>query len=177
VVDGGTIPYKPEAKAVRDENRAKYLERDPEVKCYLPGVPRATYMPYPFQIFQSDKTILIAHEYAGRFATSTSPIRARRRSDTWMGQSVGRWDRDTLVVTTTGLNGSAWLDRAGNHTSATLKVTERFTPTGPGTMLYEVRMEDPELYTRPWKMSMNLYRRSARTRGCSNSSASSSWRS
>jgi hypothetical protein len=159
VVDGGTIPYKPEAKALRDENRAKYLERDPEVKCYLPGVPRATYMPYPFQIFQSDKTILIAHEYAGAVRNIHFTDPGEAPVDTWMGQSVGRWDRDTLVVTTTGLNGSAWLDRAGNHTSATLKVTERFTPTGPGTMLYEVRMEDPELYTRPWTMRMNLYKR------------------
>lgn len=159
VVVGGTIPYTAEAKAKRDENRTKYLERDPEVKCYLPGVPRANYMPYPFQILHSDKAMLFAYEYAGAVRNILMQDPGPAPVDTWMGQSVGKWEGDTLVVTATGFNGQAWLDRAGNHATEQLKVTERYTPTGPGTMLYEARIEDPQTYTKPWTMRMTLYKR------------------
>lgn len=159
IVDGGTIPYKPEALKIRNENREKWLERDPEIKCYLPGVPRANYMPYPFQIFQSHSAFFIAYEYAGAVRNVYLKDPGPAPVDTWMGQSVGRWEGDTFVVTATGFNGQAWLDRAGNFTSANLKVTERYTRTGPDHIMYEATIEDPDTFTKPWKMSFPLYRR------------------
>lgn len=159
IVEGGAIPYKPEAKALRDENRANYLERDPEVKCYLPGVPRANYMHLPFQIFQSEKSMLIAYEYAGAVRNLLFTDPGPAPVDTWMGQSVAKWEGDTLVVTVTGMNDRSWFDRAGNHHSDQMTVVERWTPTGPMTMRYEATITDPVTFTQPWKMSFNLYKR------------------
>jgi len=161
IVEGGEIPYKPEAKAQRDKNRANYLDLDkgdPEVKCYLPGVPRANYMHLPFQIFQSEKSMIIAYEYAGavRNVLFTDPGPAP--VDSWMGQSVAKWDGDTLVVTVTGMIDRSWFDRAGNWHSDQLQVVERWTPTGPGVLRYEATITDPNVFTRPWKMSFNLYK-------------------
>jgi hypothetical protein len=115
-------------------------------------------MSYPFQIFQSEKQMLIAYEYAGavRNVLFTDPGPAP--VDSWMGQSVAHWEGDTLVVVVTGQNDSTWFDRAGNFHSADMKVVERWTPTGPNLMRYEAEVTDPSTFTRPWKMSMNLYR-------------------
>jgi hypothetical protein len=158
VVEGGEIPYTPEAKKTRDENRADYLNRDPEVKCYLPGVPRANYMHLPFQIFQSEKSMIIAYEYAGAVRNIMFNDPGPAPVDSWMGQSVAKWEGDTLVVTVTGMNDRTWFDRAGNFHSDQMKVVERWTPTGPGVMRYEATITDPNTFTRPWKMSMNLYK-------------------
>lgn len=165
-VEGGTIPYTQAALATRKE---KYDNRlvtdvykpevgDPELKCYLPGVPRANYMPYPFQITQTPRFMHFKYTFAN--ADRIVHMRDHRASsvDTWMGWSNGKWDGDTLVIEVTGFNGYGWLDRAGNFIDAGTKVTERFTRTGPDHMLYEATLEDPQIYTRPWKISMPLYR-------------------
>jgi len=159
VVEGGEIPYLPEAAAKKRENAANWLTLDPEVKCYLPGVPRATYIPYPFQIFQTPEQILIAYEFAG--ATRTIDMNGKEESpnETWMGWSVGRWEGDTLVVDVTSFNDQTWFDRAGNFHSDALYVTERYTPVSPDVIDYEVTIEDPKVFSRPWKMRMPLYRR------------------
>jgi hypothetical protein len=159
VVDGGEIPYKPDMLARRKENQDKWLERDPEIKCYLPGVPRATYMPFPFQIFQSQSQLFIAYEYAGAVRNIYMKDPGDPPVDSWMGQSVGRWDGETLVVEARGFNDSTWFDRAGNFHSDALKVTERYTRTSPDHIQYEATIEDPNTFTRPWKISMPLYRR------------------
>ena len=159
VVEGGKIPYKPEALEIKKENMANWADRDPEVKCYLPGVPRATYMPFPFQIFHNEHSMLIAYEYAGAVREIYMEDPGPAQVDSWMGQSYGQWDGDTLVVEVTGLIDQSWLDRSGNHHSNQLKVTERYTPMGPNHIQYEATLEDPEVYTRPWKMSMPIYRR------------------
>jgi hypothetical protein len=159
IVEGGEIPYTEEARKIRDENRANYLERDPEVKCYLPGVPRANYMHLPFQIFQSDKSMLIAYEYAGAVRNLLFDDPGPPPVDSWMGQSVAKWEGDTLVVTVTGQLDRTWFDRAGNHHSDQMTVVERWTPTGPNKMRYEATITDPNTFTRPWKMSFNLYKR------------------
>jgi hypothetical protein len=159
VVEGGAIPYTAEARKQRDENRADWLRRDPEIKCYLPGVPRANYMALPFQIFQSQKATLIAYEYAGAVRSLLFTDPGPAPVDSWMGQSVAKWEGDTLVVTVTGQNDSTWFDRAGNFHSADMKVVERWTPTGPTTLRYEAEITDPATFTRPWKVSLNLYRR------------------
>jgi len=158
VVEGGTIPYKPEALKKRDENKADWIHRDPEIKCYLPGVPRANYMDLPFQVFQSESAMLIAYEYAGAVRNLLFKDPGPAPVDSWMGQSVAHWEGDTLVVVVTGMNDSTWFDRAGNWHTADMKVVERWTPTGPGLMRYEAEITDPEIFTRPWKMSMNLYK-------------------
>ncbi|NDJ10444.1 MAG: hypothetical protein EBY17_04540 [Acidobacteriia bacterium] len=159
VVEGGAIPYKPEALAKRDENREKWLERDPEIKCYLPGVPRATYMPYPMQILQSAKGVFLAYEYAGAVRDIYFKDPGPAPVDSWMGQSVGRWEGETLVVDVTGFNDSSWFDRSGNFHTEALHVVERYTRTSPDIIRYEATIEDPNVFTRPWKMSMALYRR------------------
>ena len=158
VVEGGAIPYKPDALKKRDENQADWIHRDPEIKCYLPGVPRANYMSLPFQIFQSESATLIAYEYAGAVRNLQFKDPGPAPVDSWMGQSVAHWEGDTLVVVVTGMLDSTWFDRAGNWHTGDMKVVERWTPTGPGVMRYEAEITDPEVFTRPWKMSMNLYK-------------------
>ena len=157
--DGGTIPYKPEALAKKQENYKNRLTLDPEIKCYLPGVPRANYMPYPFQILQGPKYIMMVYTYAGAVRTIYMDDHKQAPADTWMGWSNGRWEGETLVVDTTGFNDQTWFDRAGNFHSDALHVVERFTATGPDHLLYEATIEDPNVFTRPWKLSMPLYRR------------------
>ena len=159
VVVGGSIPYTPTAQALRQENQKHYLERDPEVKCDLPGVPRANYMPFPFQIVQSAKTLLISYEYDGAVRDILFNDPGPPAIDSWMGQSVGKWDGDTLVVTVTGQNDSTWFDRAGNFHSGDMKVVERWTLMNENTIRYEAEITDPATFTRPWKMSMLMYRR------------------
>ena len=159
VVEGEEIPYLPAALEQKKKNQADWINLDPEIKCYLPGVPRATYMPYPFQIFQSTKAIFIAYEYAGATRNFYLKDPGPAPVDSWMGQSVARWEGETLVVDVTGFNDSTWFDRAGNHHSEQLKVVERYTRTSPDIMQYEATITDPKTFSRPWKMSMPLYRR------------------
>ncbi len=160
VIEGdGTIPYLPDALKKKKENQEKYVERDPEVKCYLPGVPRANYMGHPFQILQSTKSIFIAYQYAGATRDILLKDPGPAPVDSWMGQSVGKWEGDTLVVDVTGFNDQSWLDRAGNFHSDALHVVERWTRTAPNVLTYEATIEDPNVYSKPWKISMPLYRR------------------
>jgi hypothetical protein len=159
VVEGNEVPYQPWAAEKQKENFANRLARDPEVKCYLPGVPRATYMPYPFQILQTPKTIMIVHSYASAVRTIHMEDPGPSPAESWMGWSVGKWEGDTLVVDSTGFNDQTWFDRAGNFHSEELHVVERFTRTGPDHLLYEATIEDPKVFTRPWKISMPIYRR------------------
>ena len=158
VVVGGVIPYQPEALEKKKDNQANWLTRDPEIKCYLPGVPRATYMPFPFQIAQTDKAFLIAYEYAGAVRNIYLKDPGPPQVDAWMGQSVGRWEKGAFVIETNGFNEQSWFDRSGNHHSEALKVTERFTMTGPDHIQYEATIEDPKVFTRPWMIAMPLYR-------------------
>ena len=158
VVVGGEIPYLPEARAKKIENQENWSERDPEIKCYLPGVPRATYMPFPFQIFQSSSHFFIAYEYAGALRNIYMEDPGPAQVDSWMGQSVGHWEGDTFVAEGSGFNDQTWFDRAGNHHSASMTVVERYTMTGPNHILYEATIEDPQTFSRPWMIRMPLYR-------------------
>jgi hypothetical protein len=172
VVEGGEIPYLPEARERLERNRANMIRYDPEAACYLPGIPRATYMPYPFQIIQgNDDDILMAYQYASANRVVHMEEVGIPPIDTWMGTSYGQWDGDTLVVTTLALGpglvklpagemeeGVTWLDRAGNYLTNHATVTERFTPRGPNHMDYEATIEDPTIYSRPWTIRMPLYR-------------------
>ena len=159
VVEGDEIPYLLAAAAKKKVNFENRLTADPEIKCYLPGVPRATYMPYPFQIVQTPKFILMAYEFAGAARTIYMDKAPPNPVDSWMGHSVGHWEGDTLVVDVTRLNEETWFDRAGNFHSDALHVVERYTPLSAGALTYDVTIEDPKVFSRPWKMSMPLYRR------------------
>ena len=159
IVEGGAIPYKPEALAKKKENFANRGKGDPEAKCYRLGVPRSMYAPYPFQIIQSTDHIMIVFQFANSLRTvyMTNPKPAPAES--WMGWSNGHWEGETLVIETTGFNDQTWLDRAGNYHSNALKVTERFTLEGDNLIRYTATIEDPKVFSRPWTISLPLYRR------------------
>jgi len=159
IVEGNEIPYTPAALAQKKKNQEAWLTSDPEIKCYLPGVPRATYMPYPFQIFQSPKAFFIAYEYAGATRNVYLKDPGPAPVDSWMGQSVGKWEGETFVIDVTGFNDSSWFDRSGNFHSESLHVVERYTRTSPDVITYEATIEDPKTFTKPWKISLPLYRR------------------
>jgi hypothetical protein len=164
VVDGDEIPYQPWALARKKENFDARATADPEAQCYLPGVPRITYMPHPFQIFQRADRVVILYEYL--HATREIYVDGSSHPDIpvefWMGDSRGRWDGDTLVVDVRLFTDRTWFDRAGNFHSDALHVVERYTRTGTDHMLYEATIDDPKVFTRPWKVSMPLYRRQER---------------
>jgi len=162
VVEGGEIPYQPAALAKKKENFQRREANDPaEAACYMPGVPRATYMPFPFEIIQNPKLITISYEFGHtrRSIFTDGTPHPDGFPDFWMGDSRGRWEGDTLVVDVTNLDERTWLDHAGNHHSDALHVVERYTMTDPDHLLYEATLEDPKVFTRPWKISMPLYRR------------------
>ncbi len=159
VVVGDEIPYTDEARAVRDENRADWVNRDPEIKCYLPGVPRANYMHLPFQIFQSESALFFAYEYAGAVRNVFLEDPGPAPLDSWMGQSVASWDGDTLVIDVTAQSGETWLDRSGNYIGYGAEVTERWTYVDANMIEYEATIENPQVFTEPWTIRMNLYRR------------------
>jgi hypothetical protein len=158
VVEGNEIPYLPAAAAKKKENGENWLTRDPEIKCYMPGIPRATYMPFPFQIVQSANTILMAYE----FTTASRVIRMnsseKSPAPAWMGWSIGRWEGDTLVIDVTDQMEDTWFDRAGNFHSDELHVVERYSFIDRNTLNYEVTIDDSKTFSRPWKMSMPIYR-------------------
>jgi hypothetical protein len=160
IVEGNELPYLPAAMAQREENYKNRMTADPEAKCFMVGVPRIMYMPYPLQIVQTPKQIMILSEYVHTWrnvymdsAHPQGPI------EWWMGDSRGRWEGDTLVVDTVHFTNQTWFDRSGNYHSEELHVVERFTRTGPDHMMYEATIEDPKVFSRPWKMSFPLYRR------------------
>jgi len=158
VVEGNEIPYKPEAAATKRDNAGHWLDRDPEVRCYMPGIPRAMYMPYPVQITQGTSKIQMVFAYANASRTIFLDAAPKPPADKWMGHSVGHWEGNTLVVDVTNFNDRTWLSRAGDFHSDALHVVERFTPITQDALRYEVTLSDPNVYTRPWKMSMVLYR-------------------
>jgi hypothetical protein len=170
IVEGNEIPYQPWALAKKKDNFEKRLVRvnadgvrleplDPEAKCYMPGVPRATYMPFPFQIVQGTDKIIIAYEFASASRIVHMDKVDPAPNDSFMGWSVGHWEGDTLVVDVTALNDKTWFDRAGNFHTDALHVVERYTPASLDVLRYEATIEDPKVFTRPWKMSFPLYRR------------------
>ena len=162
VVEGGAIPYQPAAAKKKQENSARRATEDPvEATCFLPGIPRATYMPFPFEILQIPTQIVMSYEFdhARRNIFIDGTPHPQGFPDFWMGDSRGRWEGDTLVVDVTNLDERTWLDHAGNFHSDALHVVERFTLTDADHIQYEATLEDPKVFTRPWKISMPIYRR------------------
>ena len=160
VVEGGSIPYQPWALEKKKQNYAERSTADPLTKCYLPGVPRATYVPMPFEIVQTPKYVLMAYEFAhARRIIYTDGSPHVEALEFWMGDSRGKWEGDTLVVSTNNFTDKTWFDKAGNFHSTDLQVVERYTPTGPNHIAYAATMQDPKVFTRPWTINLTLYRR------------------
>ena len=159
VTGDGRIPYTPEALRIKQENAENWIDRDPELKCYLPGIPRAMYMPYPFQIVQGTDKIQMTFGFSNAARVIHLNDVTEPPDYTYMGHSVGRWEGDTLVVDVTYFNGKTWFDRAGNFHGEDLQLTERFSPMTPDAIWYEVTITDPETFTAPWTIAMPLYRR------------------
>jgi hypothetical protein len=159
IVEGDEIPYQPWAAARKKENLEHWLDRDPEIKCFQPGVPRAMYMPYPFEIIQGDSKIQMIFQFANAQRTIHLNKMEEYPNTAYMGYSVGHWEGDTLVVVVNNFTDATWFDRSGNFHSDALKVTERYTPITKDAIRYEATIEDPQVFTRPWKISMPLYRR------------------
>jgi hypothetical protein len=162
VVEGNEIPYQPAALAKKLENYANRAKADlTEANCFLPGVPRVTYMPFPFEIVQTANKVVIRYEFA--HAVRIIPVDGSSHPsdlpETWMGDSRGHWEGSTLVVDTNNFNDQTWFDHAGNFHSDALHVVERYTLVKPDQIMYEAVIEDPKVFTRPWKMTMPLYRR------------------
>ena len=159
-VEGGKIPYQPWARQQQIENQQDWLARDPAVKCYMPGIPRATYMPFPFQIIQGADTIIFAYEFA-----SASRVVYMNRPDfehpfeAWMGHSRGKWDGDTLVIDVASNVPDTWFDSSGNFHSEELRVEERYTRVSENVLEYQATITDPKVFTRPWTIRLPLYRR------------------
>jgi hypothetical protein len=160
VVEGNEIPYLPAALAKKNENFKNRATADPVAKCYLPGPPRIMYMPFPFQIVQTPTYIGMVFEFvhAVRHIYMNAP-HIPGPIEWWMGHSVAKWDGDTLVVDVVHFNAETWFDSAGNHHSEALHLVERYSLISPDHINYEVTVEDPRVFTRPWKMTMLLYRR------------------
>ena len=159
IVEGGRIPYNEQSLRVRDANKASALENDPLTKCYMPGVPRANYMPFPFQIVQSEGVILMAYEVAesNRIVYVDQP-ELESQVDAWMGHSNAHWEGDTLVVRVSGQMPDTWFDRSGNHHSYEMVVEERWNLIGADHVQYEATITDPNTFTAPWTISFPLYR-------------------
>jgi hypothetical protein len=165
VVEGGGIPYQPWAAAMKAENFLNRRTADPLEQCYLPGVPRIMYMDFPFHIFQSREQLAILFEWSQAYRliyTNGSPAPAG--IDFWMGDSRGHWEGETLVVNVTNHNDRTWFDMAGDFHSAALRLVERYTLLDTDTIRYEVSIEDPEVFTRPWTIAMPLRRQKDMTR-------------
>ncbi len=138
VVDGdGTIRYLPEALEKKRPTAADWVKLDPEVKCYMPGIPRPTYVPYPFQIVQSADNLLMTYEFASASRGVRMNSTEKSPAPAWTGWSLGRWDGETLVIEVTDHMEETWFDRAGNHHSDALKVSERYTAVDPNTLQYQ----------------------------------------
>jgi hypothetical protein len=161
VVEGDEIPYQPWALKKKAENGRARTTSDPDTKCFLPGVPRVTYMPFPFEIAQTPKTTAIMYEYVHALRTiyTDGTSHPEGHIDWWMGDSRGRWEGETLVVDVVDFNEDTWLDRAGNFHSDALHVVERYTPIDRDHIQYSATLDDPKVFTRPWTITMPLYRR------------------
>jgi hypothetical protein len=155
----GKIPYLPDARKQREKNYKNREAADPASNCFQAGVPRASYLPTPFQIVQSPGNLAIIytdnHSYR---IVDPATVPHDDGIDFSMGDSRGRWEGDTLVVDVVDLGDQTWLDAAGNFHSDQLHVVERYTLAGPDTLSYEARLEDAKIYSRPWTIRLQLYR-------------------
>lgn len=154
----GKIPYRPAAMDQKTKNFENRASNDPLGKCFMPGVPRINYLDFPFQIFQTPQYVVIVYEFAHIYRTIYLNGQHPEGLDFWMGDSRGHWEGDALVVDVADFNDQTWFDMAGDYHSDALHVVERYTRTGTNTLRYEATIEDPKVFTKPWKISMTADR-------------------
>ena len=162
VIEGGTIPYLPQALAQKRSNFEARGKDDPRLKCWALGVPRSVYYPAPFQIFQRDRDLTLVHQFGHQVRTiHTNETLHPTETDEgfWLGDSRGRWEGDTLVVDVTDFNEETWLDRAGDYHSDALHVVERWRFVDPDTIAYSATLDDKKVFSRPWTVDVLLHRR------------------
>ena len=165
VVEGGEIPYRPEAAAKRRENFTNRKTADPLNSCFMPGVPRIMYVEYPYHIFQTRDHVAITFEWSQVYRLIYTNGKAGPVGiESWMGDSRGRWEGDTLVVDVKSHNDRTWFDAAGNHHSDALSLVERYTMQDADTIQYEVTVTDPKVFTKPWKLKVPLVRQKDKAR-------------
>jgi len=154
------IPYQPWALAKRKDLIEHHAFDDPQAHCYSSGVPRVTYAPFGFQILQGSGTVNINYEnfHLFRFIPTDNRPHSSPLQKSFMGESRGHWEGDTLVVDVAGQNGRTWLDMASNFTSENLHVVERYTRTGENEITYRATLTDPTVYTRPWTIGFTIRR-------------------
>ena len=148
------VPMLPSAKKLFDERNADNSKDDPEGLCLPMGTPRKD--PYPWKIVQTKDLFLILYE--GNVHSYRQVFLDGRSHDpdvieTWWGDSIGRWDGDTLVVDTVGLNDKAWLDLLGHPRTEKAHIIERFTRPELGKLVIEITIDDPGAYSKPWKVT------------------------
>jgi hypothetical protein len=162
----GKIPYQPSALEKRKQNYENsrnpdpWKNADPYVKCYLPGIPRMTYLGWPFQIIQTPESVTFVYEWSHKkrvVPIGNTPPPADGET-AWMGMARARFEGNSLVITLTNFNSYTWFDMAGNFHSDALKVVERYTPINADTLQYEATMTDPKVFTRPWTIRMTIQR-------------------
>lgn len=160
IVEGGRIPYLPEALAQRQKNFENRAKDDPRLKCFTLGVPRGIYYPEPFQIFQraSDLTVLFQFGHSVRTIYTNGTKHPKDPNDWWLGDSRAHWEGDTLVVDARHFIDETWLDRSGNYHSDALHVVERWTLLDANTIDYQATLDDAKVYSRPWTIKVILHR-------------------
>jgi len=161
VVEGGVIPYLPQALEQKMKNFAARATNDPRLKCWTLGTPRGIYYPEPFQVFQRDRDLTIVFQFGHSVRTihtNNTKHPAETDNEFWLGDSRGRWEGDTLVVDVADFGEETWLDRAGNFHSTKLHVVERWRLLDENTIEYKATLEDPNVYSKPWTLSVLLHR-------------------
>lgn len=152
------IPYQPWALALKKDMVARYIS--PLAACLPPGVPRYAIAPGPHEIIQTPGYVvhLLEFSHSYRIIPTMPRPHVGGAIRLYLGDSRGRWEGNTLVVDVRNANGLTWIDNAGNFFSEGLYVVERYTMVDADTIHYEARIEDPQVYTRPWTMVSALLR-------------------
>jgi len=153
------VPFLPWAEKVYNDRVASLQLEDPEARCLPPGIPRMQATPFPFQIYQLPDRVIFLYEggtHIWRMIFTDGRPHEKDPNPTYLGEGIGRWEGDTLVVDTIGFNDRSWLDQDGHPHTEDLHVIERYTRTDEQTLRYEVTIDDPGAYTRTWSASWTM---------------------
>jgi len=154
---GGPVSFTPHGAEVFKNHSAG---DDPHGFCQPTGPTRAFHQPYPFQLVQTPGMLIVLFEIDHNFRRIFTDGRGHpdNLDHTWYGDSIGKYEGNTLTVDTIGLNEKTWLDTAGHQHSDQLRITETFTKTGPDTITWTVTYDDPVFYTKPFSVSLPMRR-------------------
>lgn len=157
--DSVEVPFQPWAAALFKERQAYEGKDRPSGRCLPRGVPAVMLVQgYPWKIVQTPGAILILHDESLHYRQIFTDGRGfpKDPAPTWFGYSIGKWEGDTLVAETMGLNEDTWIDDGGHPHTEALRVTERFRRRTVGIMDIEITIDDPKTYTRPWTATVRF---------------------